>query len=174
MAGLTREQRAAKAAELDRVSREQELREADEIHESYDNWDNDYLLDTSSIPARPGYVQRWVRTGIKGDVDRANVFKKMNRGWKPRPLSSVPKAQRILRMDFEGDEVIGIHGMVLMEMPEQLYNRQAQRVKNATNLQMSAVRNDLFKVHERDSGFSQPEFHNDTQVRRGRPAPIDD
>jgi len=174
MAGLTREQRAAKAAEAERLSREQELRVADEVHESYDNWDNDYLLDTTHIPAREGYVQRWIRSGIKGEIDKANIFKKMNRGWRPRPVDTVPKAQQILRMDFEGDQVIGIHGSILMEMPEALFNRQSQRVKDATQHQMSAVKNDLFKIHERDSGFSRPEFSNQTKVRRGRIAQVDD
>jgi RNase P/RNase MRP subunit p29 len=169
----TREQREAKQALLDqRESREQETRIAEEIHESYPDWDSDLLLDTSRIPARPGYVQRWVRTGVKGEIDRGNVFKKMNKGWKPRLLSTVPKAQRILRMDFEGDEVIGIHGMVLMEMPEELFNRIAARNKSASELQMAAVKNDLFKL--RDSGFSRPEFQNETKVQMGRPAPIDD
>lgn len=167
----TKEQREANAA---RASRDQELREADKIHESYDNWDNDYLLDTTHIPARPGYVQRWVRTDIKGETDRANVFKKMNRGWKPRPLDTVPKAQRILRMDFEGDEVIGIHGMVLMEIPESIFDKQSKRVKDATNVQMSSVKNSLFNVHDEGSGFSRPEFYNDTKVRRGRVAVVDD
>jgi len=170
--GYTKEQREANR--LDRLSREQESREADEIHESYDDWGSDYLLDTSKIPARPGYVQRWIRTGMKGEDDRANVFKKMNKGWKPRLLNTVPKAQQVLKQDFNGDEVIGIHGMILMERPDRLHERQSNEVKRLADLQMEAVKSDLFKVHERGDGFSRPEFSNNSRVKRGRSALIDD
>jgi len=171
----TKEQRAAKAELLERQSREHESREADDIHEEYpEAYYSDYLLDTTNIPARPGFVQRWVRSTVRGEVDRSNVFKKMNRGWKPRMIDTIPKAQRILRMDFEGDQVVGIHGSILMEIPKALFDRQSQAVKSATQLQMDAVKNDLYRVHERDSGLSRPEFNNQSFVRKRGAITIDD
>lgn len=41
-------------------------------------------------PARPGFVQRWIRVGVKGEDDPTNVAHKMREGWKPRPAESVP------------------------------------------------------------------------------------
>lgn len=171
MAGLTREQRAAKM-ETERLSREQELRVADPVHEEYDAWDSDMLLDTKNIPARSGFVQRWVRTSVHGIDDQSNVFKKMNKGWKPRERSSVPKGQFVPHIDFEGLDVIGIRGMILMERPEALHERQRKQVREATELQMSAVKNDLYKMKERGANVS--EFTERTKVSRGRIAPIDD
>lgn len=171
MAGLTREQRAEK---MDRVSREQELREAEPIHDQYDSWDNDLLLSTEMIPARPGFVQRWVRTTVKGADDQSNVFKKFNKGWKPRLLDTVPKGQFVMNQDFQGQQVIGIHGMILMERPKHIHERQKEQVKEATSLQMKAVENDMYKVHDPSSGFGRPEFSNTSKVSRGRVAPIDD
>lgn len=172
MAGLTREQRAEKMD--NRISREQELREADPIHEEYESWDSELLLDTRNIPARPGYVQRWVRRSINGTEDQSNVFKKMNKGWKPRQRSTVPKGQYVMHTDFEGEDVIGIREMILMERPEALQERQRRQVREATDLQMNAVKNDLYKVHDPSSGMTRPEFSEKTKVSRGRIAPIDD
>lgn len=171
MAGLTREQRLEK---MERLSREQESRESAPIHEEYQQWDNDLLLNTENIPARPGFVQRWVRTDIKGKEDQSNVFKKFNKGWKPRLLDTVPKGQFVMNQDFQGQQVIGIHGMILMERPKQIHERQAKQVKELTSLQMKAVENDMYKVHDPSSGFGRPEFSNTSKVSRGRIAPIDD
>lgn len=168
----TREQRLAK--EMERLSREQETRTAEPIHEEYQQWDQDLLLSTDFIPARPGFVQRWVRTDIKGKEDQSNVYKKFNKGWKPRLLDTVPKGQFVMNLDFQGQQVIGIHGMILMERPRQIHDRQAQQVKESTALQMKAVENDMYKVHDPSSGFGRPEFSNTSKVSRGRIAPIDD
>jgi len=171
MAGLTREQRAEK---MERLSREQESREADVIHDEYDAWDSDQLLDTKNIPPQPGYVQRWVRTSTRGEEDQSNVFKKMNKGWKPRQRSTVPKGQFVPHIDFEGLDVIGIRGMILMERPMALHERQRKQVREATELQMQAVRNELGQ--ERDSRYKNgPRFEEETtKVSRGRIAPVDD
>ena len=77
-------------------------------------------------------------------------------------------------MDFEGDQVVGIHGSILMEIPKALFDRQSQAVKSATQLQMDAVKNDLYRVHERDSGLSRPEFNNQSFVRKRGAITIDD
>jgi hypothetical protein len=80
MAGLTKEQRATRMTDDSRLPREQELRASEPIHEEYGSWDDDSMLSTRNIPPRDGYVQRWVRTLVKGQEDQANVFKKYNKG----------------------------------------------------------------------------------------------
>lgn len=157
-----------------RISREQDLRAADPIHEEYPEWDNDSLLDTRNIPPREGYVQRWVRTSVKGDEDQSNVFKKINKGWRPRPKDSVPKGQFVMSVDFEGVNVIGIKGMILMERPIALHERQRRSIDEANRLQMSAVKNEFYKVNERESNMVRTEFEESTKTSRGRIASIDD
>lgn len=160
--------------ELDtRKPREQTLRASEPVHEAYpEYYDDDALLSTENIPPRPGYVQRWVRTSVHGNEDQSNVFKKINKGWKPRERSTVPKGQFVMHVDFEGLDVIGIRGMILMERPEALHERQRKKVQEATDLQMSAVKNDLYKIKERGANVS--EFTDKTKVSRGRVAAIDD
>lgn len=149
-------------------SRTQETREAETIHETYtDQWENPQILDTTHIPARPGFVQRWVRTLVRGDNDQTNVFKKINQGWNPRLASSVPKGAFIPHIDFNGTDVIGIHGMVLMERPVEKHEKHAEHNRQATQAQMNAVKYDVHKVHEIGSGLTRPEMQNKSTVSRG-------
>jgi hypothetical protein len=161
-------------AELDaRKPREHMQRESEPVHEAYpEYYDDDALLSTENIPAREGYVQRWVRTSIHGNEDQSNVFKKVNKGWKPRERSTVPKGQYVMHVDFEGLDVIGIRGMILMERPIALHERQRKKVQEATQLQMQAVKNDLYKMREPNARVS--EFTDKTEVSRGRIAAVDD
>lgn len=156
-----------------RQSRTQEQRVAEPVHDISDDWDDDSLLSTKNIPARPGFVQRWVRTEVRGEADQSNVFKKMNRGWKPRLLDTVEKGAFVPNIDFNGINVIGIHGSILMERPEALHKKESAMVKNDTNLQMSAVKNDLYRLGD-NGAFKRPEFDEKTQVSRGRVPSIDD
>lgn len=150
-------------------SREQESREAEEVHESYnDNWESPALLDTHNIPAKAGFTQRWVRTKVKGEDDQNNVFRKINQGWKPRPLSTVKKGQFIPNIDFQGTDVIGIHGMILMERPLKQHEAQAEYNRKAAENQMSAVKENMFNVHESGKGMRQPSMKSSTEVSRGR------
>lgn len=158
-----------------RLSREQTQRVADTIHEDYDDkfQEND-LLSTKDIPAREGYVQRWVRTSMRGHEDQSNVFKKMNKGWRPRPKSSVPKGQFVMSVGFQGEDVIGIHGMILMERPLSFALRERRSVEHATNLQIDAVQQNIFRMHEPGRGVSRPQMNIESKVSRGRKPDFDD
>lgn len=156
-----------------RQSRTQTTRAAEDVHE-FQNWGSQALLDTTNIPARGGFVQRWVRTSLDNKEDQNNVFKKINQGWKPRPLSSVPKGQYVPNIDFQGTDVIGIHGMILMERPVDIHNKHKRYVQNQTQLQTEAVKNDVRKVHEPGSGVSAPTYSNKSNVSKGRIAPVAD
>ena len=158
-----------------RQSRTQETREAEETHETYnDNWESPALLDTHNIPAKAGFVQRWVRTKVKGEDDQNNVFRKINQGWKPRLKSSVPKGAFVPNIDFQGTDVIGIHGMILMERPEKQNEAQKRHNAQATKDQMSAVKQNMFNVHEQGDGMSRPSMNNNSSVSKGREPDFDD
>ena len=154
-------------------ARTQESREA-QVEENY-TWETPALLDTKNIPARPGYVQRWVRTELKGKDDQANVFKKVNQGWNPRALSSVEKGKFIPHIDFNGTDVIGIHGMILMERPEAQHKSQAEYNRRTTSNQMRAVEENMFKVQDRDGKMPMKGFvENHSEVSKGRQVQADD
>src|SRR3954462_15107629 len=81
-------------------------------------WKNPTNLDAP--PPRPGYRQRWVRISIRGAEDNANISKAFREGWKKREWDTVPAEWQSLKVDdgrFSGG--IGVHGLILCEIPEQ-------------------------------------------------------
>jgi hypothetical protein len=158
-----------------RLSRTQETRAADDIHEDYqDEWETPELLDTANIPARPGYVQRWVRTKVKAEDDQVNVFRKINQGWKPRTMDSVEKGQYIPNIDFQGTNVVGIHGMILMERPEAQHRKHMAYNANMTRNQIESVKQNVFNVHTEGNGMVRPSIKMKSEVHKGRPIVPDD
>jgi len=159
---------------LDRKPRAQQTREAEPIHEEYQTWD-DSLLSTKHIPARDGYSQRWVRTTIKGDQDQTNLQRKFNQGWRPRALSTVPKGQFVMNIDFQGQDVVGIQGMILMEIPTKLLDRHKEEVRNNTDMQMQSVKQNYLNARDpNDRGNARMQFEENSKASRGRIASIDD
>jgi hypothetical protein len=158
-----------------RSSREQETRAAEELHDAYsDSWEASGMLDTSNIPAREGYDQRWVRTKTRNEDDQSNVFKKINQGWRPRQADTVPKGQYIPQIEFNGSNVIGIHGNILMERPKAIGDKQRAFIRKQSEAQMRSVQENMFKVHTPGSGLVAPSMTNDTRVTKGRLVEADD
>jgi hypothetical protein len=157
-------------------SRAQQSRAAEKVHETQEqSWATPALLDTTSIPAREGYTQRWVRTKVKGEDDQNNVYRKINQGWKPRLLSSVPKGSFVPNLDFQGSEVIGIQGNILMERPIKQHQSQGQYHRKAIRNQMTAVRENMFNVHQSGEGMYAPTMRDSSDVSTGyRPDVADD
>lgn len=158
-----------------RKPREQERRASEPVHEEYpEYYEDDTLLSTDNIPAREGYVQRWVRTVLNGKEDQSNVFRKINKGWRPRLMSTVPKGQFVTKIDFNGTDVVGIHGMILMERPEALHERQQRAKQNLIDLQMRAVKENMYAVHDPSSGLTRPEMRATSTNSVGRMPTVDD
>lgn len=164
-------------AENNRQPRTQETREAEVIHEAYmDNWEPASMLSTKDIPARPGMVQRWVRTALKGADDQSNVFAKMGQRWSPRPASSVAKGAFIPTVKFQDADIIGFQGMILMERPEELHMRHAAHNLQQANNLVKAEESNLYKIHDGSNKryVTRPEFKHDSQTTTGRVPDIDD
>lgn len=157
------------------TSRTQQSRQAEEIHKSYDDqWTATSMLDTKNIPARDGYVQRWIRTKVRGVDDQDNVFRRINEGWQPRPISTIEKGKFVPNIDFNGVDVVGIHGMILMERPIKTHESQGRHVRELAARQMQGVRENMFNAHVQGSGMTAPTMRNDTSVSRGRVPEIAD
>ena len=157
-----------------RQSRAQESRKANPVRESRPApWEQGGVL-AMDIPPRDGYVHRWVRTTVKGDDDQSNVFQKMNYGWRPRDYSTVETSTGIPHLTFEGSEVIGIRGMILMERPAEVHEQQAMHVKQQTHDQMLSVEHNLLREHDPKSGLTSPEMNVKSGVVKGRIVQVDD
>ena len=159
-----------------RSTRAQETRNSDEVHENYqDLWEEPLLLDATNIPPRPGYEQYWVRTILDHKPDLNNVAKKMNMGFKPRSVDSVPKGVHPPKVNFEDfTNVVGVHGMLLMEIPVAESERYRRAIRSRTNEQMAAVDSDLMRDHEPGKGFGKPTMSRKSTISRGAPRVMDD
>jgi hypothetical protein len=161
----------------ERKSRTRDSRAGDEIHEAYgDMWNQSGLLDTSHIPARAGFVQRWVRTKMNGVDDPKNVMKRMNQGYRPRLADTVPAgtfAPTVNSRQF-GD-IIGMDGIILMERPAKLHESHARHNREMAAKQMEAVNGILNQAQEPGKGFGPVKMNASSQAETGhRPAPVAD
>ena len=159
-----------------RTSRATTSRAAEDTHDTRDELEDiDFSpanLDTRNIPPRDGYVQRWVRTKINNEDDQSNVYRSSNVGWKPRAADSVAKGALVPTVEFNGENIIGVHDTILMERPVAIDIRHKEYERKLAASQMQAVENDMLKVHDRSSGMGRPENMSKSSVSTGRVAPV--
>ena len=96
---------------------------------------------------RPGYAQRWVATMVLGQETPTNVAKRLREGWAPRDVKSIKDGQHFPTIEhgkFAGH--IGIEGMVLCEMPQEMLDQRNDYYAQMTENLMRSVENDMNKV----------------------------
>lgn len=163
-----------------RAGRDQDNHAASRMHEEHGSefWEEPGLLDHPALrEPRPGMVQMWVTTHIRGEFAGANVFREFNKGWRPRLASTLPEELRgTMQVDFRDQQVIGVHGMVLCERSSELHERQMRQIQRASRDQMRSVEERLGRAHNRgDSGMGRPRFtERKTNAERGVPMDLDE
>jgi hypothetical protein len=98
----------------------------DQVHGSVDvveqeqdlvNWRDPGNLEMPA--ARPGFVQRLVRTSFRVGQDPQNWSRAMREGWQPRPMSSVPKEDLPPTITHATlGSVIGVEGLIRCVLPD--------------------------------------------------------
>ena len=132
-----------------RTSRESSTR-AKEVRKV--DWAPSSSLDAP--PAPNGYSHRWIRTTVQGFEDTANVSKKMREGWEFVKVEQVQneigtnKYPYYTEGKYEG--CIGIGGLVLARIPNEILESRAEYFKKLTQDRMNAVDNDLMKEQHPD------------------------
>ena len=114
---------------------------------------------------RPGYKQRWIATMVLGQETPTNVAKRLREGWQPRDPKTVKNVQHFPTIEhgkFAGH--IGIEGMLLCEMPEEMVNERNMYYARMTENLMRSVEQDIHKV-EQPGNPIQKSFK--TSVTRG-------
>ena len=105
---------------------------------------------------RPGFKQRWIATMVLGQEQPTNVAKRMREGWEPRDIKTVKNAQNFPTIEhgkFAG--YIGIEGMVLCEMPEEMVNQRNEYYAQMTENLMRSVEQDIHKVEQPGNPISK-------------------
>ena len=96
---------------------------------------------------RPGYAQRWVATMVLGQETPTNVAKRLREGWAPRDVKTIKDGQHFPTIEhgkFAGH--IGIEGMVLCEMPQEMLDQRNDYYAQMSENLMRSVENDMNKV----------------------------
>jgi hypothetical protein len=129
---------------INRTSRESENKVSKEAKKT---WTPPSSLDAP--PAPNGYAHRWIRTTVQGFEDTANVTKKFREGWEfvraeeIKNSADINKYPTISQGQYQG--CIGIGGLVLARIPEEILKSRAEYFSRITQDQMTAVDNDLMK-----------------------------
>ena len=128
---------------VDKSSRESDTRAANARVKS---WTLPSSLDAP--PAPKGFVHRWIRTEVAGFEDTGNVSKKLREGYefvRADEYSDIEKHKYpvVAKGTYQG--CVGIGGLVLARIPEEILKSRAEYFKKLTQDQISAVDNDLMK-----------------------------
>lgn len=128
-----------------------------------------------ALPEPPeGYVYRWVRTHIRGELDYKNVNLRFDReGWVPVGADEVPAAFRISKAEggrFNGCVQNG--DLILAKQSKEFAEAYKQRVRQRTAQQTEGIRNQLMNASDSRMPISD-ESRSNVSYGRHRPA-LDD
>ena len=70
-------------------------------------------------PAPEGFEHRWIRTQLRGEDDKANVFSRMREGWEPVRADEYGDVAAKYPVIEEGKNkgIIGVGGLMLARIP---------------------------------------------------------
>ena len=96
-------------------------------------------------PAPDGYRHRWIRTEVLGFDDTKNMSGKMRSGFELVRADEYPDSQYPQMKDGKYAGVIGVGGLVLARIPEEIAKSRAEYFKLQTQDRNDAIKNDLMK-----------------------------
>jgi len=127
-----------------RTSRESEVRNK-ELRKK--PWTPPSSLDAP--PAPEGFCHRWIRVETMGFQDTANVSKKLREGWEfvrsEEIKNSLGDHDYPVIRDGQYAGLIGVGGLVLARIPEEIIKSRAEYFSKITQDRMHAIDNDLMK-----------------------------
>ena len=125
---------------MDRNTRTSTTREADTRRKP---WAPPSVLDAP--PAPEGFKHRWVRSAIRGEEDKGNVFNRLRQGYEPVRADEHPGYQAPTIEDGKHAGVIGNGGLILTRVPVETAQERTAYYGGRTREQMDAVDQDLMK-----------------------------
>jgi len=96
-------------------------------------------------PAPDGFRHRWIRTEVLGFDDTKNMSGKMRSGWELVRADEYPDKSYPSMKDGKYAGVIGVGGLVLARIPEEVAKAREDYFRKQTEDRDNAVNNDLMK-----------------------------
>jgi hypothetical protein len=125
---------------IDKTSRASETR-AKDVRPKV--WTPPSSLDAP--PAPDGYRQRWIRVESMGFDDTKNASGKLRSGWEFVRADEYPEENYPALKEGKYAGVIGVGGLVLARIPEELAQQREAYYNSRTKDREEAVNNDLLK-----------------------------
>jgi hypothetical protein len=96
-------------------------------------------------PAPPGFKHRWIRAEAGGQDDRINVSAKMREGYELVRADEHPDFQSPSVEDGRHAGVLGVGGLLLARIPEEIAEDRNAYYASRTHDQLQSVDNELLK-----------------------------
>jgi hypothetical protein len=99
---------------------------------------------------QPGWVFRWIRTTIMGQMDPTNASAKFREGWEPVKASDVPELMMFTDPNSNSrfKDNIEIGGLLLCKAPEEMAQQRADYYSRQAQSQMEAVDNSFMRSND--------------------------
>lgn len=118
-------------------------------------WQRPSSLDAP--PAPDGYIHRWIRAEVRGYQDTKNVINRLREGYELVRADEYPDWQMPTVEDGKHAGVIGVGGLLLARIPEEIIAQRNDYYKGLTEDQIRAVDNDLLKDAHPSMPISKPD-----------------
>ena len=118
-------------------------------------WQRPSSLDAP--PAPDGYIHRWIRAEVQGYQDTKNVISRLREGYELVRADEHPDWHLPTIEDGKHAGVIGVGGLLLARIPEELIAQRNAYYAGLTEDQITAVDNDLMKDAHPSMPISKPD-----------------
>jgi len=123
----------------DRMSRESKSRELEERK----IWRPGSALDAPEPPL--GYQHRWIRESVMEFDDKTNVHKRRQEGYELVRAEEYPDYVGPVVDEGRNAGIIGVGGLVLARVPNEIVKQRNNHYQGVTNNQMEAVDRDWMR-----------------------------
>jgi len=134
---MTKKQTETKTVKTSRVSETRVKNERPKV------WAPPSTLDAP--PAPDGYVHRWIRAEVMGYQDTGNMAAQIKSGWELVRADEYPDADYPEVTDGKYVGMIGVGGLVLARMSEELAKSRDEYFKQMNTDRNEALNNDVMK-----------------------------
>jgi hypothetical protein len=118
-------------------------------------WKPPNSLDAPEAPA--GFVHRWIRAEVLGHSDAKNVHARFREGYEPVRADKYPNFKAPVIDSGQHKGVIGVGGLILCRIPEELVEQRKAYFKKRTESLTESVENEPLKEQHPSMPISKPE-----------------
>lgn len=129
---------------------------------------------TSALPTpepRDGWVHRWNRTALMGNVDNMNISTRFREGWVPCKQEEYPELALVMsdhNSKWASEKgCLEVGGLLLCKAPQELIDSRTAHFQRINDNKMQALDNELLATQDPSSNMSIHTPERTTSFGRG-------